>query len=100
MLEDIMILGVATGTASTTLTQSRIFKRLQKGAEGLHPLVGELFNCAYCMGHWLAALTTALVWQHQDVFWFWAVVYWLAVTGIAALTSGLIGLLYNKQEDA
>ena len=105
-MQNLLVLGIAVGTASTTLTQSKIFRWLHGDerhaglAERAHPWLGDLFNCAYCMGHWLAALTTALVWQHQDVFWFWAVVYWLAVTGIAALTSGLIGLLFSKQEDA
>ena len=102
MLRDIIIMGLAVGTASTTLTQSKVFHWLhgyeeQKGlAERVHPLVGDVFSCAYCMSHWLAALGTAFAWQHTSVLW--AVVYWLAVTGIAALTSGLIGLLFSKIE--
>ena len=103
-MQNLLVLGIAVGTASTTLTQSKIFRWLHGDerhaglAERAHPWLGDLFNCAYCMNHWLAALGTALAWQHNSVFW--CIVYWLAVTGIAALTSGLIGLLYSKQEDA
>ena len=109
MLQDLIMLGVAVGTASTTLTQSRIFRWLhtESGegkpgwAERVHPFLGELLSCPYCTGHWLAAVTVVVFWQittsitlPDDIFGL--IVWWLATTGFAALTSGLISLLFSK----
>lgn len=98
-MTDILILGLAVGTASTTITQSKIFRWLQEGIGRAHPLLHDLFSCAYCMGHWLAALAVAL-WYPISDDWVNTGVTWLAVTGTAALVSGLIGLLFSKTEGA
>ena len=96
-MSDLIILGLAVGTAATTLTQSKIFRWLQNGTQRLHPLVGDLFNCPYCMCHWLAAEAVVLWFTHHGILGF--VIYWLAVTGIAALVSGTIGLLFSKEHN-
>lgn len=96
MLPDVLILGLAVGAAATTLTQSRIFRWLQTGAQRLHPWLGDLFNCAYCMGHWLAMLAIASWYDARNAPFYEMAVLWLAVTGVAALTSGLIGKLFSK----
>jgi hypothetical protein len=97
MLQDIIVLGLAVGTAATTLTQSKIFRWLQTGTERVHPLVNDLFNCAYCMGHWVAAAAVFL-WHPVNSTPVELLALWLATTGVAALTSGMIGKLFSEGE--
>lgn len=93
VLIELLILGLAVGTAATTLTQSKIFRWLQTGAQRLHTWLGDLLNCAYCTSHWLAAAAVLAWFNAQDPLSL--AVYWLAVTGIAAVISGLITVLFH-----
>lgn len=94
MLITVVLLGLASGAASTTIASSRIFKWLRTWIAGRNEFLGELISCSYCLGHWVSAF----------LVWLWAyfigqniillVTAWLASTAVSALVSGTISRLY------
>lgn len=92
MLTNLVILGLASATISTTIGSSKLFKGLRQRVAGRSEFLGDLFSCPYCLGHYIAATLVALT-SHGDVVGLMTT--WLAVTAISALISGLIGRLHG-----
>jgi hypothetical protein len=88
VIQQLLILGLASATISTTLGSSKLFKPFRLWVTGRSDFLGELISCAYCLGHYSAAALT---------LWYlgFDIVGWLAVTAISALASGVIGRLYG-----
>lgn len=89
MLTTVILLGLASGTASTTIASSRIFKRLRTWAAGRNEFLGELISCSYCLGHWVSFAFAARRFGHEGLL-----IYWLATTAVSAIVSGAISRLY------
>ena len=88
----IIILALATATASVTVAQSKAFKWLRDWTKDV-PALGDLLSCSYCLGHWVAGGLVLLCWHNAA--WLDLGVWWLAVTALAALISGAIGRLHG-----
>ena len=48
-------MALAVASLSITLTLSKACKPIRDIGKEFGPWVGKLFNCPYCMSHWLAA---------------------------------------------
>ena len=93
MLSELVVLGLASGLLSTTLTQGEIFETPRGWVEKRSAWWGKLVSCSFCMGHWTAAaLVAASAAVHGTKI---SITIWLAVTAISAITSGLIARLYG-----
>lgn len=92
---DLLVLGLATGTVSVTVAQSRIFQGVRQWIYSWSGWCGKLVSCPYCLGHWVSA-GLVLVWWYETMLDYprFMLVAWLAVTGISALVSGAIARLH------
>ena len=54
LFTQVAVLSLAIGVVSLTLTQAAIFEWLRDWIEDRSEFLGELFNCPYCMAHWVA----------------------------------------------
>lgn len=94
MLQNLIILGLASATISTTVGSSRLFKPMRERVALQSEFLGDLIGCPYCLGHYSAALL--LLGQSQAGWVHGWGTRWLAVTAISALISGIIGRLYAE----
>lgn len=46
-------IALASASISMTLTQTELFAGLRAWTARLHPMVGHLFHCFYCLSHWV-----------------------------------------------
>lgn len=91
-LFDFILLALATGTITLTVTMSSIFEPVREKLE-LVPFFGALVNCGYCFAHW-AAVAALLLWL-LDVK---IVIYWLALTSAGAFVWIVLVNLVNPEE--
>lgn len=92
MLITLFTLGIATGTASFTLTKSKVFASLRSWIAAKNKWLGDLFGCPYCMSHWLAAIAMA-IYRPRFLHTFWIADYgvaWLFMVFLATLTFWMI----------
>lgn len=96
MLQEILILGLASATVSTTVGSSALFRPFRRWLAVKNTFLGELIGCPYCLGHWVAALLTATSF-YGSVLTVWDyVVVWLAATAVSALVSGTLMRLMGE----
>jgi hypothetical protein len=43
-----------------TLTKAKVFAKLRRTVKSRSAFLGELFDCPYCMSHWVAFFTVAV----------------------------------------
>lgn len=96
LLSELIVLGLASGTVSVTVAQSKAFAWFRDLLKDV-AMFGELVKCSYCLGHY-SSFCLVLLW-YQDLTWTFGLVAWLAVTAISALTAGTIGLLFIGGKD-
>lgn len=89
-LETLIILGLASGCAATTITQGEIFAGVREWMKGKSSWLGKLISCPLCLGHWTAFGLAVANFGTSGLL-----TKWLAITAISVLTSGLIGRLYG-----
>lgn len=93
LLTQVAVFSVAVGVVSLTLTQAAIFEWLRDWVEDRSEFLGELFNCPYCMAHWIA-LAVMLIYQPMLIgtgpAWANWTVSWFTLVGLGSLVSGLI----------
>lgn len=102
--EAIVILGMAAGVVSLTLTRSHAFEWLRNLLVNLACFIGQgfahqidkLVHCHYCTGHWTSFLFVILAIKLDGPLYF--VVTWFSVTAIAVLFSSLVEFLMMKAE--
>lgn len=100
----IVLYGLASGVASTTITQSKLFAPLRQWILRKWPgfvdeitgdrnesWIGTLITCPYCMGHWVSLLLCVIGYELHIAL----LINWLAVTAVSVITSGLISKLYS-----
>lgn len=47
------VLAVAAASISITITQTEVFASTRAWTDTIHPMLGYLFRCFYCMNHWV-----------------------------------------------
>lgn len=85
MLE-IIYLSFVTASISFTVAETKLFEPLRKFFDKHISLIGKLFNCGYCFGHWIAFILVAIyrprLFQSSflliDYFFTALVITWLA----------------------
>lgn len=84
-MKEVLLLSLATASISFTVTESRLFAPFRGLVCRVHPKLGELLSCGYCLGHWVAFALTAIyrprlmdAWWPLDYFLTALVIAWLA----------------------
>lgn len=97
MLAIIVILGLASAAASTTMGSSKLFKSLRSRVAARSTFLGDLVSCPYCLGHYISAFFVGGTLHITGAagFNFDALTYWLATTAISGLASGALVRLYG-----
>jgi len=54
MITQSLLLALATASASFTVCEMRLFAGFREWVARRNQWLGELFSCAYCLGHWIA----------------------------------------------
>lgn len=97
-LVQVAVLSLAIGVVSLTLTQAMLFEWLRGWIEDRSEFLGELFNCPYCMAHWIA-LGAMFIYQPMLIgtgpLWANWAVSWFAMVALGSVVSGLILRLFK-----
>ncbi|MBI1247115.1 DUF1360 domain-containing protein [bacterium] len=54
------VIAVAASSISITISQTEIFAQWREWTKNLHPKLGYLFQCFYCIKHWIIFLGIAI----------------------------------------
>lgn len=57
-----IVIALAAASISITITQTELFVPLQHWMQRCHRLLGYLFQCFYCMSHWVV-IVMVLIYQ-------------------------------------
>lgn len=85
------MLAIATGTISVALANSHLTRQLRLRYLDA-PVIGELINCSFCLGFWIAAVLSCI---HYGYLSFMG---WMTVWGLGAMWSGILLKLYLFRE--
>ncbi|OTG85739.1 DUF1360 domain-containing protein [Acinetobacter sp. ANC 4558] len=90
-----MILAVASASISMTLTQTELFAPLRNWAKSTGHMIGHLFQCFYCMSHWVVILGI-LIYQsiliHSGYIWVDLII---SVFFTITLTTFICGIMFK-----
>ena len=81
-MNDVLLLSFVTGSISFTLTETKIFSPLRDWLKAKIPILGELWSCGYCLGHWIA-LTLVAIYQPRVLQCWWPLDLFLAMVMVA-----------------
>lgn len=93
-LQDFVLLSVACGVVSLTLTYTPLTRPIRHKLIGAPLMLGELASCPYCMAHWIALLLAFWIGGNLVHILFHAAV----ITGGAALFCGILLRLFLFRE--
>jgi hypothetical protein len=54
MIVQLLIFSIITASISFTISESRLFENFRELMHDKNHLLGKLFSCGYCLGHWIA----------------------------------------------
>ena len=95
-LQDLCMMGIASGIISLVLTRSHLTKGLRHWLLDVRFLmIGELANCPFCMAFWTSLLFTLKIDSEGLHFW---PISWLVITGLACLFMGVLLKLWLFHE--
>jgi len=97
-MKTVLLLSLVTAAVSFTVTETKLFEGLRKGAASWRQLLGDLMSCPYCFGHWVAFALTA-VYQPRLFEGWWPLDYFLTalvIAWLAAFQSALLCLIMEK----
>ncbi|MCG2572613.1 hypothetical protein LVY74_03435 [Acinetobacter sp. ME22] len=67
-----LVIALAATSISITITQTELFVPVQHWMQRCHRLLGYLFQCFYCMSHWVV-IVMVLIYQpiliHSQFIW-------------------------------
>lgn len=93
---ELCLLAISSGVLALVITRSSLTKSMRHAMIGLPPkLLGELFNCPWCMGFWTALPVALALGGPIGVI----AVNWLIITGLSGLYMGLMLKLWLFRED-
>lgn len=96
-LIEILLLGIASGVISLTVTKAVIFKSTRDWLESKSEFFGDLVTCPYCFGHWSAAFL--FTWYYLSIVtvigFLPFLVYWLVITFISSICTGIMLKILN-----
>lgn len=90
---NLVLIGLATGSLSMTLSRSSLFKAPRDWLNEHLPLAGKLASCGYCLSHWIA-LGLMLLGQVGTGNLLTAFLCWFAAVTIAGVSAFFIRLAY------
>lgn len=91
-----LIVGVAVGVVSLTVTRSLIFKPIREWFDERNEFLADLFGCPYCFSHWVSAVFSVLFLEVEGIReW---VVWTLFLTAIGSLTAGAVYRILKGDE--
>lgn len=99
VMGEILLLSVVTASIAFTVTETKLFKTLRRWAKEKSFLLGELFSCGYCFGHWVAVVLVAIYRPKLFELW-WLLDYCLTALVIAWLAAFQWALLCWLMEKA
>jgi hypothetical protein len=85
-MRQVILLSIVTASISFTVTEMKIFQPLREWIKKKSTLLGELFSCGYCFGHWAAFFLTILYRPRLFNFW-WLLDYFFTALIIAWLSA-------------
>lgn len=59
-MSDVVYLSLVTASISFTVTETKLFRPLREWTSSKVPVLGSLFSCGYCFGHWVAFALVAI----------------------------------------
>lgn len=90
-----VVLAMASASVSITITQTELFATLREWTNKLHPMIGYLFHCFYCMSHWVVIAGT-VVYHPVLISSGFGFIDWLVSTFFTVtLTSFFCGLMFR-----
>lgn len=86
VMEKLFYLSLITASISFTLAETKLFKPLRDRVNAKNSLLGELFSCGYCLGHWVALILASITRFRLFGTW-WPLDYVLTALVIAWLSA-------------
>lgn len=83
----IIYLSFVTACISFTISETKLFEPLRNWLETKITFLGKLFNCGYCLGHWVAFLLVAIYQPRLFVSFFFLIDYFFTALAIAWLSA-------------
>ena len=97
-MNEIFVLALAVGAISLTLTKAGIFAGFRDLISSLSGWLGSLFECPYCMAHWIA-LGTMFLYKPMLIAsgrsWVDLTVSYFALVALSSLVAGAIYRLFG-----
>ncbi len=84
-MELLLILGLAAGGASFTISTTSIFRAFRELVSMIHPKIEELVHCPWCLNHYVSLIFVLSIYIHDDINGSTALTYWLGCTTIGGL---------------
>jgi hypothetical protein len=91
-MEQVALLSFATASIAFGITETKLLASVRAWIARRSAILGELFACGYCLGHWVALALVAIyrprlfeAWWLLDYFIAALVIAWLAGLQWAAL---------------
>jgi hypothetical protein len=98
-MEKVLYLSLVTACISFTISEAKIFLPVRDWIKKRSSLLGELFCCGYCLGHWVAFACVAIYQPKLFEFW-WLLDCFLTALVIAWLSGFQYVLLCWLMEKA
>jgi len=94
---EFLVLALCNGAVALTLSKATIFRSMRKWVFSKSDFLGELIQCPYCTGHWVA-LFSMLIWHPRLTHCRFILVDWIAtgfaLVALSAITSAIIFRLF------
>jgi hypothetical protein len=86
-MKQVILLSFVTASISFTLAEMKLFAPFREWIKVRSSILGGLFSCGYCLGHWVAFILVAI--YRSRLFQFWGLLDYfltaLIIAWIAAL---------------
>ena len=85
-MDKVLYLSLVTAGISFTITETKLFEPLRNWLEKQITFLARLFNCGYCLGHWVAFLLVAIYQPRLFTSLFFLIDYFFTALVIAWLS--------------
>ena len=86
-MDEVISLSFVTACISFTITETKLFEPLRNWLENQSTFLAKLFNCDYCLGHWVAFLLVAIYQPRLLNSFFFLIDYFFTALVIAWLSA-------------